>query len=66
MALGVLELSQVNALGLLNLNKAIGLSISILIRIKDILRSLIGGISLFYFGLSTDAIWKQIKGKNDK
>ena len=65
MALGVLETAQVSALGILDLNKAIGLSISILVRLKDVMRTLIGGLSLFYYGMSLGLIWKQIKGKKN-
>ena len=64
MALGVLEFTQVTALGLLNLNQAIGLSISILVRFKDVLRTVIGSTSIIYFGLSWQYILKQLK--NDK
>jgi hypothetical protein len=64
MALGVLEVSQVSALSFLNLNTVVGLSLSILVRIKDLIRSGIGVISLLYYGVS----WSIIKeiGKNAK
>jgi len=55
MAIGVLETSQVGALGMLKLDEKIGLSISILIRIKDLLRSLIGASALAYYGIDRHA-----------
>ena len=65
MALGVLETAQVSALGILDLNKAIGLSISILVRLKDVMRTLIGGLSLLYYGMSFGLIWRQIKERKN-
>ena len=66
MALGVLEVSQISALGLLRQNKAIGLSISLLVRMKDIIRTVIGSSALLYFGINKGLIWKQIKGNKGK
>ena len=49
----------------LSLEKAIGLSISILVRMKDVFRTILGGISLLYYGMSFGLIWKHIKGKKN-
>ncbi|MBN1502596.1 flippase-like domain-containing protein [Candidatus Woesearchaeota archaeon] len=56
LALGVLEFGQVSTLSLLKLPSQVGLAISLLIRIKDILRTAIGLIVLSYFGLPWN--WK--------
>jgi uncharacterized membrane protein YbhN (UPF0104 family) len=45
--LGTLEASQVLALGALGLNPAVGISLSLLIRIRDVT---LGGLGLWYFG----------------
>jgi uncharacterized membrane protein YbhN (UPF0104 family) len=47
--LGTLEASQVLALGALGLNPAAGISLSLLIRIRDLSLS---GLGLWYFGVS--------------
>ncbi len=65
MAMGVLETSQVSALGLLNMNKTMGLSISLLIRGKDLIKTLIGGLSLLYFGV-IENLFKKAKTKDEK
>ncbi|MBT3721591.1 flippase-like domain-containing protein [archaeon] len=65
MALGVLETSQVSALSMLNMERAIGLSISLLVRAKDLLRTLIGGLALLYFGV-IEGLFKKTKSENEK
>lgn len=65
MALGVLETSQTSALGLLNINKTIGLSISLIIRAKDLTKTLIGGLALFYYGV-IEKLFKKAKSKDEK
>lgn len=65
MALGVLETSQTSALGLLNMNKTIGLSISLIIRAKDLTKTLIGGLALFYFGV-IENLFKKSRSKHEK
>ncbi len=51
MALGSLEASQVSVFKIIRLNQAIGLSLSLLIRVKDMVWALIGLIMLSFYGL---------------
>ena len=52
MAIGVLEASQITLLEALGLDPTIGLSVSFLVRLKDMFRMVVGGSALSYFGFS--------------
>jgi uncharacterized membrane protein YbhN (UPF0104 family) len=65
MALGVLETTQVSALALVDISNAIGLSISLLVRAKDLTRTLIGGLAMLYYGV-IEKIFKKAKTEDEK
>jgi uncharacterized protein (TIRG00374 family) len=56
LALGSLEVAQVTALKFLKISRLMAITISALIRIKDLIRALIGVAFLAYFGVS----WKSL------
>ena len=59
MALGTLEVSEVALLALVNVGRATAVALSLFVRLKDIIRSTIGLVSLLFFGVG----WRQIRGK---
>lgn len=63
MNLGGLEFSQISALSFLKMDKTLGLSLSILIRLIDLIKTFIGLNFLFYYGINFKKILNLLKIK---
>ena len=65
MALGVLEFAQVKALEFLDMDRSIGLSMSLLVRAKDLIRTTVGLGVTAYFGLKISDALKKTETKDE-
>ena len=64
-SLGVLEVSQLTSAGIIGFDRIIAVSLSLLVRLKDVIRVAIGLLALLYFG-TFSLIMRKIKDAKPK
>ena len=61
MALGVLEAGQISVFSIIGVSSTVGVALSLIVRVKDIILSLIGLLMLAFYGLKVKTVIKENK-----